>query len=715
MSEHIFKHGNMTLVYEGGEGEAMRMSFLGTDAIEVPDTFAVAAPNFSLFLAGEDSEPMTGCASYSHANEWSYCKSFVQTKKGITAKYLAKDNTLEITVKMEFIPGTDAIRQTNSIKNIGKEKVTLTHFGSGLVTGIGKGGLTKWYRDDKRFKVHHLMSHWQGEAQWRENSLEELGIYKKTAHAWDSVAYRLRSVGSWSTGKHHPMMMLEDTETGVIWYMEIEGGYSWTIELGNRNGHALDEGTFYIEANAADEETGFVKTLHAGETYVAAPVIFGCTNGSYEEAAGELTKARRKTSVAKWNDENVAPACFNTYMNCIWLLDGRDMLPALIERAAECCAEVFCLDDGWQTISHGEWVINIEKFGKDGLKGIFDLIRSKGMLPGIWLEIESLHPDSQMAKNGVHLKRNGTGVCADHFADFTDKYNTDYIEARIDELYALGVRFIKNDYNRSTLYGAEIRGSSPAEGLKKHTEAFYAFIDRIKKKYPDLKIENCGSGAMRCDTGTLRHFELQSTTDQEFYDLNPAIISGMAAVLPPEKAGIWSYPYPVSFYENQTKEDIYANSDRMAALADGEQTVFNMVNSLCGVVYLSGRIDKADDFNFSLIKEGMEVYKEFRAHTAKALPVFPTGKHTLANRTHASLGLLSPDKKRMTLAVWKLEESADTVKVDLSKYFAGKKATVRLAYPTAIATNYKYFANTHTLVIEMPKKRTARFFEICVK
>ena len=90
------------------------------------------------------------------------------------------------------------------------------------------------------------------------------------------------------------------------------------------------------------------------------------------------------------------------------------------------------------------------------------------------------------------------------------------------------------------MYGAEIRGSSPGEGLKKSAEAFYVLIDRVKKKHPDMKIENCGSGAMRSDNGTLRHFELQSTSDQEFYDLNPSIASGYAACIMPEKAGIWA-------------------------------------------------------------------------------------------------------------------------------------------------------------------------------
>lgn len=68
-------------------------------------------------------------------------------------------------------------------------------------------------------------------------------------------------------------------------------------------------------------------------------------------------------------------------------------------------------------------------------------------------------------------------------------------------LYDLGARFIKNDYNRSVMLGAEIRGSSVGEGLKKSAEAFYALIDRVKKKHPgseDRKLR----AAVRCEATT---------------------------------------------------------------------------------------------------------------------------------------------------------------------------------------------------------------------
>ena len=47
---------------------------------------------------------------------------------------------------------------------------------------------------------------------------------------------------------------------------------------------------------------------------------------------------------------------------------------------------------------------------------------------------------------------------------------------------------------------------------------------------------------------------------------------------------------------------------------DGEETIFNMVNGMLGCMYLSGRIDEADENNQKLIKQGVETYKKIRKY-----------------------------------------------------------------------------------------------------
>jgi alpha-galactosidase len=253
---------------------------------------------------------------------------------------------------------------------------------------------------------------------------------------------------------------------------------------------------------------------------------------------------------------------------------------------------------------------------------------------------------------------------------------------------------------------------APAEGLVEHVRAFYRFIDEVRARHPKLILENCGSGGMREDPGILSHFHLQSTSDQEGYTRNPSIINGSLANVIPEQAGIWVYPNPHLFPENQAGREVFRSPERRAALADGEETVFNVVNGLCGNFYLSGRIECLDEENRALLREGVAVYKEERPFIRESFPVWPLGRCRLNDAGFAAQGLISPDGRRLLLAVWRLASTEDTVKIDLSRWCAAG-ATVKLRYPFA-PRGMEFVYGEGVLSVRLPKPNSARYFEITV-
>ena len=66
----------------------------------------------------------------------------------------------------------------------------------------------------------------------------------------------------------------------------------------------------------------------------------------------------------------------------------------LAKSAADAGMKEFIIDDGWNS-NYGDWEIDKQKF-PNGLKPIFDYIKSLGMKPGLWVSVGSAAPDSKV-------------------------------------------------------------------------------------------------------------------------------------------------------------------------------------------------------------------------------------------------------------------------------------------------------------------------------
>jgi alpha-galactosidase len=334
--------------------------------------------------------------------------------------------------------------------------------------------------------------------------------------------------------------------------------------------------------------------------------------------------------------------------------------------------------NGGELLDIGAWEINDELFGEGGLQGIFDYARAKGMLPGIWLEIESAsaaapvvraHPEYVLKRNG-HPAGGGRQLL-----DFRVEGVREYIRGVIDRLYSMGVRFIKNDYNANTGPAVDPSG---AESVREHSKQFEQFIDDVRHAYPDLIIENCGSGAMRSDLGTLSHFHLQSVSDQEDYFRLPSIVTGSEVCFPPERCGIWAYPYPTAI---DYRESFKPSPEFTAKFADAKNTVYNMVTGLAGLMYLSGRIECADDKNMRLIRNAAELYNRDRDNIAATIPIFPSGTFDIDSDGVNTYGLIDRGAGLMFLYIWNnSEEAVNDFKLDLSTYAVSGVRTIDEVY-----------------------------------
>ncbi len=599
-------------------------------------------------------------------------------------------NNIKTHCECEELDGVTV--QYTIAENISDTDVRLTHISSALINGIGE-----YDRND--YVVYLCSSTWQGEAQWNEYSLEQLGVYRASNHVNVSAA-KLSFNGSQTTSEHYPLVMIKNKKTDEIWFFEVEPSSGWYFEIG------VMEDTLYVEMNSAFMcNDGWNIVLRPNEKYISSKAFFGHTDGIFEDAVRILNKFKRKNVK---NRLKTPPVIFNDYMNCLWAKPTKEKLLPLIDAAAQAGCEIFCIDDGWYETGDsgdhlGDGYPNDKLFGASGFSGIIEYIKDKNMLPGVWLEMESCSSTSNIYQtlNDCLLSRNGVIIGGSRaFLDFRREEVRNYTMDAVDRLYTMGVRYIKNDYNHNLCIGCD-GADSLSQGLAEHRTAFLIFIEQIKKKYPDMIIESCSSGAMRTDYGFIKHMDLQSVSDHEIYYNNPSIAAGTLAYMPPEKCGFWAYPYPLK-YENQPKESDWSS---LKIQSNEEETIFNLINSMLGVMCLSGHIEMCDEGNMSLIKEGIAVYKQYRNEIPESEPVFITRPLKIYENGVMALGLKT--SIGTVTALWKVNADNDKISIDIPEKLGN---SAELLYPKSIKTNYSFEDNR--LEMTVSEKYAARLFLI---
>ena len=372
--------------------------------------------------------------------------------------------------------------------------------------------------------------------------------------------------------------------------------------------------------------------------------------GGFKEAIQALTEYREQICVRKRPAQRVVcPVIFNDYMNCLWGDPTEEKELPLIDAAAAAGCEYFVIDAGWYAERDEDWSATVGAWEPSktrwphGIRFVLDRIREKGMIPGLWLEPEVAGKHSPLAAkpDSWFFMRHGSRVVKNSrlLLDFRNPEVRSYLDSVVERLVKeYGVGYIKMDYNTDTLEGTGQNADTFGQGLLEHNRAVLSWLDGSLDRYPELVIENCGSGGGRMDYAMLSHTQLQSCTDQEEYLRMPAIATGASAGVVPSQLAVWAYP---------------------RRGADADQASFNMVNTMLLRIHQSGDLALLGPDAAAQINEGIRVYKEvIREHIPEAAPFYPLGMPDVTNAANpVALGIKS--RKRSFLAIWRIDGEAD--------------------------------------------------------
>lgn len=605
---------------------------------------------------------------------------------GRRLEFIQSAGEMIITSSYQFYDGIPVIRSETTLENTGNESIPLEYVSSFALTGLTKNTSIPW---DECTIIHLPFNSWTTESQWRSFKLPELGLTRMGSCGFSLQRIAAANTGSYAAKEMLPMGCFENTAAGQVYGWQIETHSSWAWEISD-----IADQLYLQLSGPAERENQWFKQLKPGEKFVSVPVAVAILKGDTTDAFRTLHQYRRRIRRSH-ADNRELPVVFNDYMNCLFADPTTEKLLPLIDRAATLGAEYYVIDAGWYADgpwwdSVGEWQPSTARF-PNGLQEVIDHIVAKGMRPGLWLELERMGKNCQLASewpDECFFCRHGQRVIEHNSLQLDFRHPTvrRHADTVIDRLTGtMGVKFIKMDYNIEIGPGTEIAADSFGDGLLQHERAYLDWLDGVLERYPELVIENCASGGMRNTYSLLSRLTLCSTTDNTSYLANARISINSAAAYCMEQAGVWAYPL---------------------AEASDEEVIMNMVSSMSWRPYLSGQIWALSEEKLDLMREGVRVYKErIRPLIPHAQPIWPLGL-AAQHDTWCAFGLQTDSK--IILSVWHFDGGPEEIAIPLTGLNIRGIACI---YPASRPPVFQWLADQEAAVVSIPC-RTSRIFEL---
>jgi alpha-galactosidase len=378
---------------------------------------------------------------------------------GAAVKLISQDKNVELTLKFLMYPNSPAIRKSLVVKNLSENIVKLESV------------------DIEKFEVP--------------------GYYPVT-FSWIYHDYgRRRYIGPYDGGKQDALIIVHD--------MNREQG----IVLGNEATGVMKHTSVFFEAQDLcvglthkNSLFPFRKWIQKGESF-ETPQVFTMVYNHQKTPDLILNTAVpdfvRKFMGIRLSALKEKPTFVYNTWEPFYKNINEKLVMELAKAAADAGMKEFVIDDGWQDC-YGDWGIDMKKF-PNGLKPVFDYIKSLGMKPGLWVSIGSASPDSKVYKAHPEwfvLDKNGKPTSL-HAPDDNEKFTAcfgtgwyDYIKGILLKLSVdYGLEYFKLDFAVVTsayTYDHTQSGcySTNHQGHKDHNESLYTNYERLWQLFDEL-------------------------------------------------------------------------------------------------------------------------------------------------------------------------------------------------------------------------------------
>ena len=578
---------------------------------------------------------------------------------------LIDDSGLRLEHDVSWHDGDQAVTIASRCFNGSEQSITLE-----MLTSFSLGGLTPFDEADARGRlhVHRFRSVWSAEGRLDTQTIEQLHLERSWSGA-GLFSERFGQLGTMPVRRWFPFVAIEDTTAGVTWGAQLAWTGSWQMEISRQHDDVC------LSGGLADREFGhWMKTLAPGESIESPPAVLSCVAGGLDKLCDRLTAVQHRAVDRQPAIEQDLPIVFNEWCTT-WGDPAHDKVLAIADSLQHSPVKYLVIDAGWYKgdggdwgRAHGDWVPSQTLFPY-GLRATADAIRERGLIPGLWFEMETVGDTSAAFSLVDHLlQRDGIPITVRHrrFWDLRDPFAVDYLTEKVIHLLRdCGFGYLKVDYNETAGLGCD-GAESLGEGLRQQVIASYRFFERIREKLPNLVIENCASGGHRLEPSMLARTAMSSFSDAHELVEIPIIAANLHWLMLPRQSQIWAVLHP-------------SDSD--------QRLIYSLAATFLGRMCLSGDMVGLNASQRKIVDAAMELYRQ----------AAPTIKHGMSRR----FGKMGDSWRHPTgwQSMVRVSDDNRTALI-VTHAFADAPASVRVPLPGDGWTTAAHFASGGDALLE---------------
>lgn len=519
---------------------------------------------------------------------------------------LRPDKGLRAIMHAIAYPGCGTFARHFEVENVGDKEVVLTNVPS-LRLGLGRpaDGLT----------VYSLTGGWGDE--FNLNSEHVTGAGK---------VLEVRA-GRSSNGAS-PWVGVVDSTAGVGLVGALAWSGNWLIALTDQSGAGV------LEAGVSPWE--FSHVLAPGARFTTPSFFLALHPGDVDLGAQRLHALQRRYLMPHRNRPGWPLVQYNT-----WYSLGGDVQEEEVKRQARLAAdigcEVFVIDAGWYAIHNwntlGDWRVNKARFA-EGMAEIAEYVGNLGMDFGLWVEIECASSDSSVVQEHPDwiATRDDQPLTGREVLCLAYAPVYEWLLSELDRVVRENqVDWLKIDFNTDPGAGCNnpAHGHGKGDGLYLYYQNLGRLVDELRRRFPDLIVENCSSGGLRMDYSQLQHTHTNWISDEVGPYPSLRHIYGATYAFAPEVCNHWTCYLPAG------RDEGYYD--------------FAFAVDMLGQFGISDRLENWDEHTLNSARRNIALYKRLRPRICEGRVYHLTPQPTRDGNSWCAMEYASPDGSEAVL------------------------------------------------------------------